>query len=359
MSTIAHRAIFDRLMHQKGGRCNLDVLPDGDKTKVWLNGALAHATNRADNIRGANPKMGEFHIDFVDNANLNAVAFEAEGLSFVGIYLGALSAISLKFHSLLSGGSLLDKMAARPAVRDLPRERNGFPDTEHEAYAELLSFIARDFLTSHELGHLLHGHLTFVRETAGLTAISEQWEADADHRVTNLDRQTLEMDADSFAVAQTIGTCLDMAKEHNHQHFPDEWQTWLSPELMLRSWILAVSSLFAIFPTYGPLDLYRLDTTSHPAPTIRSSMAMGTAATWLKENGLTDLATGFQAVGPFIRIERAQIEATLSGEELTPARIMDPYALLAAKHVDRLLENWRAIRQYVEKSNRARRPLPD
>ena len=70
-------------------------------------------------------------------------------------------------------------------------------------YADFLPILALDFVLLHEFGHLLHGHLDFLQAGNLRSCISEMAEAllGRNHQEA-IDSQTLEYDADMFAVGK-------------------------------------------------------------------------------------------------------------------------------------------------------------
>jgi hypothetical protein len=165
------------------------------------------------------PRMGPVHFDYVENTNVNAVAFEADGHEFVGIWIGTVLTIHIFLGCLLANQHLLPSIGAvseevefEPEGSDVAWLTRIPKDPARRSYAHLLSEIAVEFLFRHELAHLMNGHVRLLNKWTGTNFLVEFDE----HRcqaISNLGWQTLEMDADSFAVGQGIATVLGRLKE--------------------------------------------------------------------------------------------------------------------------------------------------
>jgi hypothetical protein len=99
------------------------------------------------------PAMGPVHFDYVENTAMNAVAFEADGHDFVGIWVGAIGTIYSFFGCLLAHRHLIPNIGAVSAEVELESDGSDVAwllrtpnDPTRRSYAHLLSTIAVEFL---------------------------------------------------------------------------------------------------------------------------------------------------------------------------------------------------------------------
>jgi hypothetical protein len=229
--------------------------------EIWLKDVRMHHV----------PTMGPVLFEYVENMKMNAFAFEDEGYEFVGVYVGVIVTVYSFVGSLLAHPGFLPSIGSPTTEEEWksetfdPRQLYRRPkDPARLSFAHLIATLAIDFLFAHEIGHLMNGHVKLLaRRGSPLLA-----EFDLTHRTSdeNLTLQTLEMDADSFAVGQGLATAFGRAGEPNHV-FPPDWRQWYAtPRLALFTWTLAIYGLFRLFFA-GAVDLDSLDSASHPPRT--------------------------------------------------------------------------------------------
>jgi hypothetical protein len=303
------------------------------------------------------PKMGPVHFDYIENLEMNALAFESNDHDFVGVYIGAIVTIYAFFGFLLSYPRFLMSIGNPLAEGELnsttldPNQPMRLPkDAARRSYAHLLSTLAIDFLFAHELGHLMNGHVKLMKKRTGIPFLTE-FDSTQRSRDENLVLQTFEMDADSFAVGQGLATAVGRTGE-TQKVFPVDWRPWYStPRQALFTWTLAIYAFFRLFYK-GIANLDNLDSTNHPPPNIRMSMILSTLVEFLKKKGLEELIPQMESiigdVMQTVETAHALITSTpidLSGVQQT----LDPRA---TKHMGRILDQWKILRPQLVPLNR-------
>ena len=189
---IPPEAAFDRyfrgltLKQRKNyeGKFDLDQLESGP-LKVLLLG-LQHALS----VELANERTvpehrdhPPFHVDYIRSTQANALAFKYEGYSFVGLTIPLVEMAAKLCVRLCNSLDLLDALGL-----SLTPEMS-------KALGEVLLKILLYFVVSHEYTHIVHGHpLSEAMDSEPINEVQE------DDRVGSLDDQTLEADADSYAI---------------------------------------------------------------------------------------------------------------------------------------------------------------
>lgn len=354
--------IFERVgCPRRGRRFDPSILPaeHGLRTmlerhkrlaEIWLRDVRTHHV----------PTMGPVHFEYIENWDVNALAFEWDNYDFVGVYVGAIATIYSFFGALLAYPRFLmsigNPMAEEEWKSDAfhPKQLYRQPkDAARRSFAHLIATIAIDFLFAHEIGHLMSGHVKLLRIRKGLPLLAE-FDPTQKTREENLTLQTLEMDADSFAVGQGLATAFGRAADPSHV-FPTDWRQWYGTSTQaLFSWTLAIYGFFRLF-FKGTVNLDDLDSTNHPPPNIRLSMVLTTVVEFLKKKRLEELMPQLEPIiGEVMRtVETGQALITstplnLSGVQQT----LDPRA---NKHLGRLLDQWKILRPELLPLNRGGR----
>jgi hypothetical protein len=315
--------------------------------EVWLRDVRTHYV----------PAMGPVHFDYIENWDVNAFAFESDNHDFVGVYVGAIVTIYRFFGSLLAYPRLLMSIG-NPLVEEEwesqafdPKQLHRHPkDTARRSFAHLIATIAIDFLFAHEIGHLMNGHVKLLKKRNGMSLLAE-FDPAQKNPEENLTRQTLEMDADSFAVGQGLVTAFGRAEDPSHV-FPIDWRQWyIPPTQALFAWTLSIYGFFRLF-FRGTVNLDALDSTTHPPPNLRLNMVLSTIIEFLRKSGREELIPRLQSiiaeVIQTVETGYALITSTppdLSGIQQT----IDPRT---NKHMGRLLDHWKILRPELVSLNR-------
>ncbi|MGR9164468.1 hypothetical protein [Rhizobium leguminosarum] len=216
------------------------------------------------------------------------------------------------------------------------------PSNEITSYmATLLTVIAMDFVFEHEMGHIWNGHTSFAK-ALGLSGY-EEIESTPDGRISEIDFQTLEMDADVFA-----GTAMTGERLLPQPWLPEiaDWEN----KFGAGSTMLSVQ-MFAVYFAFRILDeaatLANVKTRKHPPIYVRHFHVL---ASWA---GALSRRTGRDAkeTNEMIRSVTWGAEgafAALTGREVDPAGITVGYSKEATDYVGRLLKNWPRLRPQLD-----------
>ena len=92
---------------------------------------------------------------------------------------------------------------------------NPFPEGTHPigTFAFALAQIATSFIIEHEVAHILNGHLLLHQNQPKPLEVTMRHDDECSKRLSKLDIQTLEMDADACAVTRTISWVVNI---HRH-----------------------------------------------------------------------------------------------------------------------------------------------
>ena len=119
-------------------------------------------------------------------------------------------------------------------------------------------------------------------------------------------------------------------------------------------WILAIYGFFRLF-FKGAVNLDDLDSTTHPPPNIRLSMALSTLVEFLKKRSLEQLIPQLEPiVGEAMRTVETG-HALITSTKLNLTGIQQTLDPRANKHLGRLLDHWKILRPELVPLNRGGR----
>jgi hypothetical protein len=330
------------------GRLNPAVL---DRVKAAYIADLRSGAERLIASAGkAFPKLPPIHFDFVATDEVNAWAFLHKGQHCIGVTAAAVLGMSFLFQRMLSdrrilrgigdptkcvehpplGLPLLPAIARDTAVKGPPPP----PDFPRQWYYNFIVRLAFNFLFYHELGHILNGHVDWAVNRKHAPLVAELGWAPGSVE-ESIEMQALEMDADSFALAQAIGATGEWAKAPpgNLPHL----QTYKE---LLFAWMFAAFSFFRLFGD-EPLEGADLYGSSHPPYRVRLANVWEIVVRAAVGHHGADLFPTLDVVGN-AGDEVEQAFHCLSGEPVAPRiRYVEGMFLPAAKeHKARLIRRW-------------------
>jgi hypothetical protein len=203
--------------------------------------------------RSPSPADAKLEIGLLKRGTINAAAAIIDGVDVIGINLGTIYIIRELFDKLLSHPAVLPNIGDASLEKerwlcdpsravtdweiDMAKGRPFCPnDPQRAHHASRLFLFAIDFIFHHELGHLFNGHVNWLLSTTGFRALPEVG-ASAIAGLTSIDRQTLEMDADSFGGLVCTKIAIGAAIQNRFE----------SKREALSAALFAIFSLFRIF----------------------------------------------------------------------------------------------------------------
>ncbi|WP_195951648.1 M48 family metalloprotease [Clostridium saudiense] len=133
------------------------------------------------------PTMPLITVEYVNNENVNAYAFNWKGKYFIGIFTGIVYLLDNLFEQITSDERLYENIY----FKDISKE---------ECKEKFLDYCIL-FLVSHELCHIRFGHCDYVASN-GNTFLKEFTTKTLEEK--GLESQTLEMDADCCGISTVV-----------------------------------------------------------------------------------------------------------------------------------------------------------
>ena len=135
-------------------------------------------------------------------------------------------------------------------------------------------------MVSHEYTHIVHGHpLSHADDVLPLN------EVEGDDRGADLDAQTLEVDADSYAIYHIMGNYIGGAERAGTILLFEVTSAPVTDqnELLFGCIVIAISAYFLLRPV-PQLDAENIYKLTHPPQPARLSLLMETAIAWCRQN---------------------------------------------------------------------------
>jgi hypothetical protein len=204
-----------------------------------------------------------FHFDYIDATEPNALAFADEGFAFVAITMPLIRELFRKAERL-SKDLLVIEVLKVTSTKTEPWAIQVF------LFATQLSFVVAHEYSHHDRGHILPSsqlRLEFPSDGTG-----------------SLRRQAQEIDADGLAVYLVLshlitGPRRDSTRKLLALDFPDaEFE-----EILLASVVMAIATVFSIFPARG-FDQHTLYELPYPPQAVRMDEVMRNMKTWCSQN---------------------------------------------------------------------------
>lgn len=282
---------------------------DIDKVSGWLRNRLNAAASYARPlIRGAAaaaPKMPAIHFDWIENDDINACAFAHRGKYFIGVSAG--SAVYL--HSLFS--RMLSSPRVLPKVGDISKEvdtrvpplaiqlgrgelrTSGFipvipKDPNRQFHYEYLNSLSMGFLASHEITHLIHGHIAYSEERLGHRHITERgWKKGEPEPA--LTSQTLEMDADMGAAVAQVGTVMSRVMDPAQRPTGELTRFYQTPQEAMFHFAFGICPFFRMFGD-DSVPAADADIEAYPPWRVRQMIVIASATYFIARQWSHELA---------------------------------------------------------------------
>jgi hypothetical protein len=251
------------------GRFDLEQLVSGPFKELLLrlqNGLnLALANERSVPEHKDHPP---FHVDYIRSTQANALAFRHDGYSFIGLTIPLVNESAELCRRLCNSIDLLDALGLSPTAET------------SEALGTILLKILLFFVVSHEYTHIVHGHP--LSEATDSEPINEIL---TDGQTASLDEQTLEADADSYAIYHIMWNWIGGVERSPtlSSLAADNASPSEQDALLFGCIVVAIGAYFVLrpVPQLNAKNVYEL---GHPPHPLRLNSLMETAIAWCKQN---------------------------------------------------------------------------
>jgi hypothetical protein len=289
--------IFDEYVAKigRGRRLDRAVLPRevDDVYDRYIGRARAAIASASRSL----PKLPSVYTDFVANPRFNAFAFKHQDRYFIAFHDGLPVILAMVVYRMLADRRLF------PHVGDPGAEAAGLPlfsqlspnaallssanpgavapkDAKRHVYAIHLCHLVFDFLASHEITHIAHGHVDYKKAERGIPCLDEsEWLPNTPGG--NLESQAMELDADSTA-AQVLVKTVKALVAGRDQMLPEIASLYRTPADGMFDVAAAVSVMFRLFQDSRMNGVY-LSGESHPPTRWRQMQILNMMGNYVEQ----------------------------------------------------------------------------
>jgi len=301
--------IFHKLFYKQGGLFDPDEFGLDDASKKTLDYLKGVFKMNYDHLKHIYSDLPPIYFDFINNFNPNGAARNYNGEYFIGQTIGVYGIFAELFNKSLASGELLKDIGNADLESKTKTDLNFivdekghlktdltqeqlipiFPiDPVRRAYADLYTQMAMEFLMFHELGHVIHGHCAYLENKLNLSWNEFQMIDTDGIPEDSLNRQTMEMDADRFA----IGIVINRFKEYliNPRMIsvnPLLTDAFKNSETFFLHWTFAIYTFFRL-TGFEDFDSNKMNKATHPPPSVRVLIMMTILATMFRDENLSN-----------------------------------------------------------------------
>lgn len=359
--------LFDQMVKSRGGI----FVTDDQQINFKLNYYKTEAVHMLRRM-----KFPVIDIFFVNNPNFNALATINKHVDFIGVNLGTIFILEDLFYRMMSHPDIMpsigeaksekEKKIYNPKIVNAeelliakPYEEQIYPqDQTRYWYAISLAKSAFLYMILHELGHLFLGHLHYVKNYTNHLLVVEDNDIDY-KKLSELDYQTLELDADSFGLNLCIRYLLMLGDNPKiiKSNFASFFKT---PFDIIFNMCFSIQSIFSLYDIsdYTPESFSRL---KHPPIGIRQKhLAIFVCQILEMIYGKKDIEKLWEAV-VLGSGDSMQAFDFISESPVSHINFVNSFKQESDKqHLDNILENWAKVRPVLAKYCRAKlAPIPD
>lgn len=336
------------------------------KASTWLQNRLnAAASNARRLVRDASATvrthglraMPPIHFDWIENDDVDACAFGHGGKYFIGVNAGTVVYLHSLFSRMLSHPRILpqigkasteDESRVPPATITLGRGnlhvcafKPVIPrDPDRQFHYEYLNTVAMSFIISHEITHLIHGHIAYGDDRRNQPGISERrWKkGDPEPAITS---QTLEMDADMGAAVAQAGFVMRLTMDPALRPTNELARVFQTPEAAMYHFAFGICPFFRMFGD-DPVPAADADVETYPPWRVRELIAIASATYYISRRWNEALALKCQQAMKEALIQSETAYCLVTGEPMSTQGLKAAFEGDGWRHVqDKLIAHWR------------------
>lgn len=311
---------------------------------------LRFSNELIDYIRRIYPRLPEINFNLIDNLALNATAALYKKDFYIGVNFGTINILEDIFLKINFDKS--DYSAEYPKINLLNTDKGleynpdsdssflPFSNADYDKSLEHTQLVYR-FIMYHEICHIMRGHVSYYSDMSGLYL--QEVSNDNPSESINL-LQTLEMDADSFAINRILNDFFSNAILIKNK----ETTIYQDLESCIYNLTYCIYIFFRIFGFYS-LDISKIKDNSHPKPAIRMSWILYNISTILIAKNIPNIDYILsKTVVAAVNAEKDINEITFFDNQILKMNEVIISSDLA-KYTAQILENWKLIKPDLEK----------
>jgi len=249
-----------------------------DYYKTFTNSLIDHLQPKNNKFNLKSIKQLSFN--YLWNDSVNAGSYELKGLDMITVNEGTILKLYNLFYKLNTRINIIELSSETKSRTEINAtifyKNHESDDKEIEAemvfsddiisnnIAEYMAMFAIKWIIAHEIGHAFNGHTGYYLEVRNKIQNENNEE---EKEKLFLDLQTMEVDADAFAVNRIIDVVMDLYKKN------DKILGMLKNQNDLLK--LAIFSIHGVFYMFRDCELYDRIKIEHPPTFIRECLVLG------------------------------------------------------------------------------------
>jgi hypothetical protein len=315
-----------------------------------------------ENLRATHPKIPSINFNFIFNGTLNAAADFVEGKYYVGLNIGAYLLINDMFSKMMSTKEIFplvgninletpEKKVLRRFIYqndiffNIHKQNENYPKDEiRKFFCVNLSINVLNYLIYHEIGHILRGHCGYY------TSLRESyWSEFGDKSgLKYIDSQTMEMDADSFAVNIVYNKVLNILNSNTPNNPITYPYTLFYNDIstFFFNWIFSIYCFHRLcnFELFNHEEAMK---STHPEPTLRITLMIDNIFSLMIRSNLPNISTiGNKLIVAIKEAEEAFVAISNDDNHLD---IFIKNSSLSDQASQEIRRNWNNVRPLIEK----------
>ena len=213
---------------------------------------------------------------------------------------------------------------------------------DREAAAQWFYDCAKCFVFIHELGHIWNGHTSLINNR-GVMPFLYEISAFPDGKLGNLDRQTMEMDADGFAAANIFNMGVVVNKfPAVSSEIEDRFGEGATHLAMVA---MATYLVFRMFDAAADFDDEALH--AHPSPPLRQFIINGALIAQAAKSGIFSEKTAVDVTLTGV-LTAEHVYAKAMGKKIDDSALKAAFSEQGQKFSRKLLRNWHVLRPQLD-----------
>ncbi len=364
---------FDAVFKDVGGRYYTDNKENDESFNIGLKQVIDDAEGFIKYLRRSRyVNLPYINFNIINNPTLNACAVLVGDEYYIGLNVGSFLLVNDMFSKMFSnkeifsniGNVSLETTSAKKLSRFIYNDEIYFntkvfesflpQDPIRGSFSMMLSWLAINYLVHHEIGHIIRGHCGYYKSIS----YKQHWsELELKQFDNPFHFQTMEMDADSFAVNYAFLSTDNVAQAKADGKTIDyPWNLiYTDIEIFFHYWTFAIYSFHRLcnIEHFNEEETNQL---SHPPPSVRISLMMNNILSIMEKRNMPKIESMSNMLVKTI-VEAELAFSKITYEENKPDIFFSNH-VLSTNYTEKLMRNWNNVLPLIKPFAIAPESLP-
>jgi len=274
--------VIEQRIRRRGGILSTENMPP--EFGKSINYVKSRANSLIEHLRDQIRNLGPIEFDIIDNYAFNAFATGHNSEYFIGVNRGTIATLGLVFDRMLADKNvlkfigdntiedddlpLLDNLTMNfEATVDMLPRFNPPKCPTRNYFSKHFSRMALDFIISHEITHIINGHVDM-----GKSLHNMHLEEIGMNNDTSIEKgmisKSFELDADTWATKMLLSSEIRRCFGENPLPSKEAKDFYSRPGMVLMQFSIVLATIFRIFGDQR-LNTVSFETDTYPKPRLR------------------------------------------------------------------------------------------